>query len=61
MEKLAERILNFFRIHKCGRQRTADDLVEDERMRLKIVARLRTECSKFRITEDISRTDCEAA
>ena len=61
MEKFAELILDLFRIQNGGRQRTADGIEEDDQLALRIVARLRTECDKFWITEDASRTNGQAA
>jgi hypothetical protein len=61
MEKFAKLILGLFRMQRAGRQRTADSIVEDDRVNLKIVARLRTECDKFRSTEDVSRINDRAA
>jgi hypothetical protein len=61
MEKFAELILGLFRMQRGGRPRTADSIVEDDRVNLKIVARLRTECDKFRSTEDVSLINDRAA
>jgi hypothetical protein len=61
MEKFAELILDLFRIQNGGRQKTADGIAEDDQLALGMVARLRAECDKFRITEDASPTNGQAA
>lgn len=61
MKKFSELILDLFRIQNGGRQRTADGIAEDDQLAVRMVARLRTECDKFRIAEDASRTNRQAA
>jgi hypothetical protein len=61
MKKFAELILDLFRIQNRGRERTPDDIAEDDQLTLRVVALLRTECDKFRITEDANRSNGQAA
>jgi hypothetical protein len=61
MKKFSELILDLFRIQNGGRQRAADGIAEDDQLAVRMVARLRTECDKFRIAEGANRTNPQAA